>query len=317
MRQVANLAAAVAAAVHIHAALPQNAVAADISFPLVFATDDELAKFGLSISKNAAMLHQCYYYGDGGQLIRLSHERLLRHREMGFTLNSLCLGLMSESRFDPETGRRLPTYIVVDPKALASGKINDVDATYEHPLELPPCFRRALAYADCVFNYDRLTGGRLSAEKTQAFRELGLAVNNALQRAMEQRLVCNWPYCTERRGDRIAPGSLAAGGYGATLCNNEGYLKYFIESTLADRGIAVPKTVLGDAHLSCFDISINLPAGYGYTMDADGTAGPSLSPELLQAAVDPKRRPSQIDPKVLADLLNGQTPSASPAKPAN
>jgi hypothetical protein len=139
--------------------------------------------------------------------IRLSHERLLRYREAGFTLNSLCLGLMGSSLFNPETGRRLPTHIVVNPKSLSTGKIQDVDATYEHPLELPSCFRRALAYADCTFNYDRLTGERLSPEKTQEFRELGLAVNNALQRAIKQRLACNWPYCTERRSGGISPGS--------------------------------------------------------------------------------------------------------------
>jgi hypothetical protein len=140
-------------------------------------------------------------------------------------------------------------------------------------------------------------------------------LNNAFQRAIEQRLVCNWPYCTERRTGSFHPGSLAAGGYGATSCNNEGYLKYFIESTLAEHGIDVPSAVLEDTHLTCFDVSINLPAGYGYTMDADGTAGPSLSRDVLLEVIDPKRRFSQIDPKALAELLKVQLPSPTAAEP--
>jgi hypothetical protein len=295
----------------------QKTAASEIKFPIVFTADDDLAKFGISITRNDQMLHQCYYYGDGGQFIRVSHDLLLHYRERGFTLNSLCLGLMSETLFDPETGKRLPTYIMVDPKSLASGKIRDIDVTYEHPLELPQCFNRALVYSDCTINFDRLTGDRLPKEKIEAFRTLGLALNNAFQRAIEQRLVCNWPYCSERRTGRFVPGSLAAGGYGATICSNEGYLKYFVESTLAEHGIDVPRTVLKDAHLSCFDVSINLPAGYGYTMDADGTAGPSLSAEVLQEASDTKRQFSKIDPKALADLMKTPQRPRSAASPPN
>lgn len=288
--------------------------AAEIRFPIVFTSNDDLAKFGISIVPNSAMLHQCYYYGEGGQLIRVSHELLLRYSERGFTLNSLCLGLMSSSLFDPETGKRLASYIVVDPKALASGKIDDIDATYEHPLELPQCFHRALVYSDCVFNYDRLTGKRLSELNTASFRQLGLALNNAFQQAIDQRIFCNWPYCTERRTDGLAPGSLAAGGYSApATCNNAGYLEEVIKTTFVEHGINVPKTVLDDTHLSCFDVSINLPAGYGYTMDADGTASPSLSKEFLREAIDPTRRFSQIDPKALTELIKTQRPTASGA----
>jgi hypothetical protein len=288
-----------------------------IPFPIVFTSHDDLAKFGISIVEHPSTLHQCYYYGDGGQLIRVSHERLVRYHTKGFTLNSLCLGLMSETLFDPETGKRLPTFIFASAESLAAGKADSVDATYEHPMELPNCFRRALAYSDCVFNFDRLTGERLPQSKTQAFRELGLAVNKALERAIEQRLVCNWPFCTERRNDNLAPGSLAAGAYGATGCWNEVYLKYFIETTLATHGIDVPKTVLEDAALTCFDVSINLPAGYGYTMDADGTAGPSLSTAVLQAAIDPKRRFGQIDPKAIAAMLTAQDNSGAADRPSN
>ena len=78
------------------------------------------------------MIHQCYYYGAGGQLIRVSHERLVRYRNKGFTLDSLCLGLMSSTLFDPETGKRLPTYIVAKAESMATGNVNSVDATYEH-----------------------------------------------------------------------------------------------------------------------------------------------------------------------------------------
>jgi hypothetical protein len=290
-----------------------------VQFPLVFTSKDPLSNFGLSIgsAKQPPLLHSCYYYGDGGDLITVSHERLLRYRDMGFTLNSLCLGLMSETLFDPETGKRLPTFIVIDADAAASsGTIRGNDTTYEHPLELPRCFRRALPYSDCVFNFDRLTGQPLSEDKKLAFQALGKSLNEAFERAIKERLVCSWPFCTERRSDCCVVGSLAAGGAGPAICSNEGYLPYFIESELAPHGIDVPKPLLDGSHLSCFDVSINLPAGYGYAMDADGTAGPSVSPEVIKAALDSKHRVSQIDPATLAAELQAFDKSQGTGGPA-
>jgi hypothetical protein len=295
----------------------------DVQFPVVFTSNAELSKFGLAIAsvwvgsdKERGLLHRCYYYGDGGDVITVSHERLLRYAERGFTLNSLCLGLMSETLFDPETGRRLPTYILVNAAKAAGGTPPDVESTFEHPLELPSCFRRALPYMDCVFNFDRLTGEPLSDAKKLGFRELGRSLNEALERAVAERLVCRWPFCSERRFDvSYVIGSLAAGDDEPQICSNRGYLPHFIESELAPRGISVAKSLMEGAHLSCFDISLNLPTGFGYTMDADGSAGPDVSAAVLKAAVDPKRRLGQIDPAALAAKLQPYDASAVQTAP--
>jgi hypothetical protein len=307
-------------------------LAQPIRFPIVV-TSAELAQFGLSVlkgesSKSPPSFHLCYDYGAGGDLIAVSHERLVRYRDMGFTLNSLCLGLLSETKFDPETGNRLPTFIVAKIDSAntsdsgAADKQNSASAekkekvtvvTYEHPIELPICYRRALPFTDCNFDFDRLTGKRLSPAQRKNIHDIGLAIDNAMEKAISQRLVCTWPFCFERwpkTGDYWTEGSLAAGGFEPAGCWNPGYVPAFFERKLTPRGIPTPEeSELRALDISCYDISINLPAGYGYTTDADGTAGSFISPELVKLAVEPQRRVAQIDPKALAALLKSYSVS--------
>jgi hypothetical protein len=186
-----------------------------ISFPIVITSAQQLKQFDLSVIccgvNYPPLLHLCYDVGPGADVISVSHERLVRYREMGFTLQSLCLGLLSETRFDPETGKRLPTYLAIDfdkIKRINKGReqfvrdnpfLNyDVSMTAEHPLELPQCYRRALPYTDCAFNFDRLTGERLSDVAKDNFKRLGQALDAAMESAILQRLVCPWPYCPKR-----------------------------------------------------------------------------------------------------------------------
>jgi hypothetical protein len=308
---------------------------AEIQFPVVFTSGDELAQFGLSIIGYPAfhrpLVHRCYFYGAGGALLTVSQERLARYRQNGFTLNSLCLGLVSETKFDPETGKRLPTYIVIDPtkvvetKKIAHGKesiernIEEVFVSNEFPLELPSCFRRGLPYSDCVFNFDRFTGKPLSEAKKNAFRQLGRALDEAMQRAIENRLVCAWLFCSERWWEDLGDGystagSLGGGAFEPVGAFDLGYLPHFIKEKLAPHGIKVPEALLKDSHVSFFDVSINLPAGYGYNLDADGSAGPSVSQAVLKMAADQKRQVSQLDPAGLAQAIDAAKPSgAAPA----
>jgi hypothetical protein len=280
-----------------------------IEFPVVFTSYDQLAQYGLAMLKNSSKpppsFHYCYDYGAGGDLIAISHERLIRYRTGGYTLNSLCLGLISESKFDPETGERLPTFIV-----------STKGITQEHPLELPSCYQRALPFSDCTFNFDRLTGKRLTVDEKSKVREIGRGIDDAMVAAIKERAVCSWPFCAERwpkMESYWSEGSLAPGSGKPTGCFNLGYLPYFFRAEVAPKGINVPtEAQLRSLHASCFDISINLPAGYGYTTDADGTAGPSVSPELVALAAQPDHQASQIDPKVLAALLNSYPKGSNP-----
>ena len=56
----------------------------------------------------------CYHFGEGGAVnISISAELLAYYVQQGFSRRSLCMALISAIRFDPETGRRLATYVVI------------------------------------------------------------------------------------------------------------------------------------------------------------------------------------------------------------
>jgi hypothetical protein len=280
-----------------------------INFPVVFTTADEMRQFGLAIINewqyHPRLDHQCYWYND---LLSVSHERLLRYRDMGFTLNSLCLGLISETLFNPETGQRLPTYVALNQQLYDDRRRQYPKVTpesfmsLEHPIELPKCFSRALPYIDCVFNFDRLTGRPLPRARTEEIKRLGEAVNRVMQEAIERRLLCSWPFCRERwaidppDGDNRVLGTLDS----EHACFELGYLPRFFETSLKPKRINVPaEKQLWELGLTCFDVSINLPAGFGYTTDADGVRGPSISPDLIKMVTEPQRRLGQIDVRAL------------------
>jgi hypothetical protein len=307
----------------------QKTTSQQIKFPIVITSASQLRPFGLAVIFGSATYprldHQCYWYND---LISVSHERLTRYRELGFTLNSLCLGLISGTLFDPETGRRLPTFITFNQKEFEENRkrtpILDRDdyVSQEHPLELPKCFSRALPFSDCVFNFDRLTGKPLSKAKRERFRAYGQRIKSAMDEAIKRRVICTPPFCHERwtadppDGDNSVLGSLDA----ENGCFNLGYLGRFLEQVLRPKGIATPsENEVDELGVTCFDISLNLPATFGYTTDADGMRSPTVSPEIVAIAADPSRSAAQIDVESLAASIR-PTPTArsgpEPQRPA-
>jgi hypothetical protein len=159
------------------------------AYPVVFSSPSELRKFGIAVTfeeKVQPFRNKCYVYGESSYRISISDEVLARFRKEGFSLEATCLGLVSQSRFDPETGRRLATYMIVyqdyDP-SLVPGEPGF--ATEELPLELPKCFRNGTPYSDCVFRYGRESGKPLSREATVNYRLLGIAIANCLSRDLK------------------------------------------------------------------------------------------------------------------------------------
>ena len=77
--------------------------------PTVFKTYEELLPLGIAFDERVKQgyPHKCYSYGDGSTPISISDALLARYKARGFTLESLCLGLISEARFDPESGKAL------------------------------------------------------------------------------------------------------------------------------------------------------------------------------------------------------------------
>jgi len=106
-------------------AIPALALAEpEIQFPIVFTDNSKLEDLGVSLEwpppqegdapKAPRFPNGCYLYRgqDRDLLISVSDEFLNRYKAKGFSRESLCLALVSEARFDPETGSRLPTYVL-------------------------------------------------------------------------------------------------------------------------------------------------------------------------------------------------------------
>jgi hypothetical protein len=301
-----------------------------IEFPIVFSSSDQMARFGMSVIccavNHPALMHKCYFYGLGGDTIAVSHDKLLAYRAKGFTLNSLCLGLISAAKFDPVTGSRLPTYIAIDAERIAEHKKKypvetakdptgalGAFVTSEHPLELPDCFRRALPYSDCTFNYHRMTGAPLPEVMKEEYAQLGRSVTEMIQNAITKQQFCRWPFCSERWLTRVDNSNTA----GTLDAEGHCYHGQYLENRIADQLINFKDPPGLQPTITCVDISINLPTGFGYALDATGVAGPSVSPEFIKVALDPKRHADQIDPNALAELLRPSRRSQPNAVPSD
>ncbi|MCC0041424.1 MAG: hypothetical protein H6880_04570 [Rhodobiaceae bacterium] len=151
------------------------------AFPIIFESAKEMIPTGIvvpwSLSPEPKLEHECFYYGDGGYGMSLSDDLVKAYTARGYTLEQLCIVLRTaDLKYDPETGERLPTFVVVDPKALAqakqSGFFEGFEATPEMPLHAPDCFAHSNAqmpgsgYATldiaCDIRFDPWTGVELS-----------------------------------------------------------------------------------------------------------------------------------------------------------
>jgi hypothetical protein len=253
---------------------PYGVQAAD--YPVVFTSSAALRNLGIAVAfadRPAPFNNKCYYYGDGGYLISMSNEFLSRFLSKGFTLQSACLGLISETHYDPESGRRLATYMIVDPEMIKQRSDEPGAATEELPLELPACFKNANPYTDCVFRYGRKTGKKLSDQETATYRMLGTAIDAILAKEVRRS-----PSASEEF-------------FGGTKEEEPlaGYRKY------AGQGIPdgqkLDEKLERYSSLSIWIRSSRLPRGFGYALDADGAAGPSLSVAAMNTAIDGLAKP--------------------------
>jgi hypothetical protein len=247
--------------------LPCEAQSAD--YPAIFTSSAALRKLGIAVAfadRPKPFNNKCYYYGDGGYTISMSDEFLSRFLSQGFTLQSACLGLISETHYDPESGRRLATYMIVDSKLIEQRSEEPGAGTEELPLELPSCFKNANPYTDCTFNYGRKTGKKLSSDETETYRKLGAAID-----AMLANEVRRSPQASEEF-------------YGGS--NQEELIAGYRKSAGLPNGASqLDERLARYSSLSLWVHSSKLPRGYGYALDAEGGAGPSLSAAAMDAAI--------------------------------
>jgi hypothetical protein len=254
-------------------------------YPVIFTSPDALRKIGIDMNRGdlpKPYKNKCYYYGDGGQTISLTDEFLARFVSKGFTIESACLGLISETRFDPETGRRLATYMLVDKEMIRQRSSEPGAATEELPLQLPPCFKNANPYTDCTFNFGRISGKKLSAEETETYRKLGAAIDTIFANEMKRN--------KNPQGEFYGKEEALAG-----------FRKY--EGQGQPDGSKLDDKLARYSSLSIWVRTSKLPRGYGYALDADGTAGPSLSAAAMSAAISGISKP-QISAENLKKALD-------------
>jgi hypothetical protein len=270
--------------------------AASDEYPVVFLSYDAVEPLGISLDQEGSFEHKCYYYGDGGHKLSMSTEFLSRFISRGFSVQSACLGLVSGgNRYDPETGRRMPTYVIFDKQGMEEARRRG-DRTFpddwiseELPLDLPDCFKNGTPYTDCVFRFDRATGKMLTPAETNMFARLGMAIDRELRKQTETTGLEAEFYNSDE--DEFIAGFRKPEG---------GFADYVFADPKLRRLLFGKK---GYSNGSFWARSASLPRGYGYALDADGSAGPSVSEAAVASAISGSKKP-QISVEELRRRLN-------------
>lgn len=273
----------------IAASLTATGAAAE-DYPVVFGDKALLREVGVTIQDVGPgpdvpqFADKCFYYGDGGDAVTVSPELVAAYRAKGFSVGSLCLGILSGVRFDPATGARLATFVVADLEMMkdmaAEIEQYGVDPfmmSRELTLEVPACFAGGRPMTDCDWRHEPMTGKPLNEDGLRFVRELAAAA------------------------DRVGREAVASGRYDRICGDGEWPDQGCRVDTYPDtpdneyiKGRRGRELYGGEAPwpVSFFDISPEYPEGFGYALFADGAAGPSAEMGAEKIALDPKKRAS-------------------------
>jgi hypothetical protein len=194
----------------------------DIEFPVIFTSPQELAEFGIEIQGAGEVDGQgaigpfpnkCYDLNGssvGYRPITISNALLARYKAKGFTRETLCLALVSQARYDPETGKRLPTYIFRDDADIDQALDADVDTMSEDPDLIPKIFASKQAVLDAVAAFKRRDYDQLTTAQTEALvrnynamtEDQPLAVPPCFKNGTPY-LDCNWRFGM-RKGKQVS-----------------------------------------------------------------------------------------------------------------
>lgn len=259
-----------------------QAALAQSAYPLVFGDTRLLAGLGVTMRSYVgeelpAFDNKCHYYGDGGGLISLSDEFVAPYKARGFSVPAVCLAMYAGIRFDPDTGRRLATFVLADLDSIDRYGFDQFSMTDEFGLELPDCFANGRPLTDCNFQYDPMTGAALTDQVRSNVRGLGATTEAIARQAINSGMF-----------DK----ECASGGPTFPDCRTDFYpdepdneiIKGY-RGREEPQGLSWPVTFL--------DVTDEFPGGFGYAIFASGEAGPSADLDAEKIAVDPKRRASK------------------------
>ena len=250
-------------------------------YPVIFTSNDELRRLGIGWSE---FPNKCF--ARINHTMSISNEFFARFKSRGFTVESVCLGLLSETRYDPETGRRLPTYIYVNMRELALELREDParknpafgvgSISNEAPLDLPDCFKDGTPYKDCVFRFGRKTGKALTAAETATYAELGAALdkwtramiasgNYAADKLEDCDWMAQWPIADRGPCDELGF-KLKSGNY-----LSDDHSRPMLSNDMVFSGIRPSdwERLSRYSSASFWVRSSNLSRGYGYMLDVD------------------------------------------------
>lgn len=243
--------------------------------------------------------NRCYYYGDGGSDLSLSNEFVESYLARGFTLRTICMGLISGIAFHPETGAALATVQAVNIEEATApdyfGEPGPIGP--ETTIEVPDCFARGLPLSDCDFVYDPFSGERLTASKRAEITANGRAVLQAGRTLLASGAYSrNCPggealttYYNDADGDLAerTPAELEScyvekigeTDYAAGRFAREYHINHFHPEMLPYGGFV--------------DVSPAFEMGFAYALFADGAAGPSFQLDDKALIADGKSRSSR------------------------
>jgi hypothetical protein len=165
--------------------------------PLIPMTASELRAAGIAIQPAGAAPLPNSCAAAGAPELSVSDEMLAAFKSRGFSVLSLCIGLVSYSRFDPQTGKPMP--------------IAEIAGHGEIPLNLPNCFHRAMPFSDCRFQFDHLWGGKHDQPRVKDLSAVGSAIDviaRKQMRAQAQKIFYPYNDC----GNAKSPFTVVVGG---------------------------------------------------------------------------------------------------------
>ncbi len=318
-------------------AIPVSLARAEPKYPIVFTSPGELVPFGIFIRSAgdtspipSNFKTRCFDGSDimsGEPEFLISDQMMAKHRAKGFTRDSLCMALSSRTTFDPETGRRLPTYILRDQKAIVRSLEQRLDDA-RGGKSLPTGVETVEAFAAAIESFKREDYSKFSKDQLYELlaAERGLTWERPLvvpscYKNATPYLDCDWkfgvgkgkPYGDKKTArefgtaiDKQMKDAIASGKPLVNAAPDAGemaFSKFELESGLYEgqpEAVKVPKVLREwEKSIDWIMVSKGLPRGYGYAYQAfrfpDGA--------FTLNSVDPQLSSKKLKPQSLLDII--------------